>query len=169
MGSFLLVLPSAQAVVFSQGDLVLDDCDFSNSSAEVLVDATQHTVIRNAVLGDENCKYDLSAQHAFDSFGCLPYGTRQPGSHASLLRRSTESPKRCLQQENGPFFGACIGFETFSIRSLKRIFSEQTATACAGRALAFALFENILFGIQLGLFTVHVVDSSDSWRLVTCF
>lgn len=40
--------------------MILDDCDFSNSSAEVLVDASEDTVVRNTVLGDVNCKYDLS-------------------------------------------------------------------------------------------------------------
>lgn len=47
-----------QAVVFSEGELFLDDCDFSGSSASVLVfmgeDST--AMIRNAVLGDKNCE-----------------------------------------------------------------------------------------------------------------
>lgn len=49
---------AAQAVVFSENVLVLDDCDFRYSSAEVLVDATPEgrTIIRNSILGDMNCK-----------------------------------------------------------------------------------------------------------------
>lgn len=47
-----------QAVVFSQGALVLDHCDFSGSSAQTLVfsegdNATSR--IRNSVLGNTNC------------------------------------------------------------------------------------------------------------------
>lgn len=49
----------SQAVIFNEGDLVLDDCDFSESSASVLVftdPATSHTTVRNAILGDLNCE-----------------------------------------------------------------------------------------------------------------
>lgn len=47
-----------KAVVFSEGRLYLDECDFSGSSAAVLVYAGQEkfTVIRNAVLGELNCE-----------------------------------------------------------------------------------------------------------------
>ncbi|CAN0005479.1 unnamed protein product [Ectocarpus fasciculatus] len=45
-----------EAVVFSEGTLYLDDCDFSGSSASVLVysEGNSTTVVRNAVLGDNN-------------------------------------------------------------------------------------------------------------------
>lgn len=47
-----------QAVVFSDGVLFLDDCDFSESNAATLVSSGNNatTVIRNAVLGNENCE-----------------------------------------------------------------------------------------------------------------
>lgn len=47
-----------QTVVYSEGTLYLDDCDFSGSSAPVLVFAEREysTVVRNAVLGDKNCE-----------------------------------------------------------------------------------------------------------------
>lgn len=45
-----------QAVVYSEGILYLDDCDFSGSAAAQLVEGGETTVVRNAVLGDKNCK-----------------------------------------------------------------------------------------------------------------
>lgn len=47
-----------KVIVFSEGELHLDECDFSGSSAEALVFAGQeeNTVIRNAVLGEKNCE-----------------------------------------------------------------------------------------------------------------
>lgn len=47
-----------QAVVFNEGELVLDDCDFSESEASVLVytDSAARTTVRNAVLGNKNCE-----------------------------------------------------------------------------------------------------------------
>lgn len=48
----------SQSVIFSEGALYLDDCDFSRSSARVLVYSgdESNTLIRNAILGDENCE-----------------------------------------------------------------------------------------------------------------
>ncbi|CAN0379965.1 unnamed protein product, partial [Hapterophycus canaliculatus] len=45
-----------QAVVYSEGTLYLDECDFSGSSAAVLVWSGDEstTVVRNTVLGDTN-------------------------------------------------------------------------------------------------------------------
>ncbi|CBJ33868.1 probable extracellular nuclease (ISS) [Ectocarpus siliculosus] len=47
---------AGDAVVFSEGTLYLDDCNFSGSSASVLVysEGNSSTVVRNAVLGDYN-------------------------------------------------------------------------------------------------------------------
>lgn len=47
-----------KTVIFSEGKLYLDECDFSGSSAAVLVYAGQedHTVIRNTMLGEMNCE-----------------------------------------------------------------------------------------------------------------
>lgn len=47
-----------QAIVFSEGDLYLDNCDFSGSSSSVLVYSEENctAVIRNSVLGDNNCE-----------------------------------------------------------------------------------------------------------------
>lgn len=45
-----------QAVVYSEGILYLDDCDFSGSAAAQLVEGGETTVVRNAVLGDDNCE-----------------------------------------------------------------------------------------------------------------
>ncbi|CAM9271368.1 unnamed protein product, partial [Ectocarpus sp. 8 AP-2014] len=47
---------AGEAVVFSEGTLYLDDCDFSGSTASVLVysEGDSTTVVRNAVLGDNN-------------------------------------------------------------------------------------------------------------------
>lgn len=42
--------------MFSEGVLFLDDCDFSESSAPILVEGSEHTVIRNTVLGNLNCE-----------------------------------------------------------------------------------------------------------------
>lgn len=60
-----------QAVVFSEGALTLDDCDFSASSAPVLVytegpNAT--AIVRNAMLGDENCE-SITDRHKRQSGG----------------------------------------------------------------------------------------------------
>lgn len=48
-----------QEVVYSEGILFLDDCDFSGSSASVLVYSANNdnTVVRNTVLGDNNCEF----------------------------------------------------------------------------------------------------------------
>lgn len=60
-----IVLPPAnfasahkQTVIFSEGTLYLDGCDFSGSSTSVLVSSDENatTIIRNAVLGDLNCE-----------------------------------------------------------------------------------------------------------------
>lgn len=46
-------------MVFNEGELFLDDCDFSGSTASVLVTSGDgsNTTIRNAVLGDKNCEH----------------------------------------------------------------------------------------------------------------
>ena len=48
----------SKVVVFDEGRLYLDECDFSGSSSAVLVYAELEdaTVIRNAVLGELNCE-----------------------------------------------------------------------------------------------------------------
>ena len=47
-----------QAVVYSEGKIFLDDCDFSGSTSSVLVHSEPGSIaeIRNAVLGDKNCE-----------------------------------------------------------------------------------------------------------------
>lgn len=58
--TYLCLLPSMQAVVYSRGKLYLDGCDFSESSASVLVDGEEDlTVVRNAILGSDNCEWTL--------------------------------------------------------------------------------------------------------------
>lgn len=49
--------------MFSEGGLFLDDCDFSKSTASQLVYAElgSTVVIRNTVLGDNNCESRKSA------------------------------------------------------------------------------------------------------------
>ena len=54
-------------VVMSEGELVLDACDFSQSSNELLVRALKPATIRNAVLGDEN--YVSAGNNASTVFG----------------------------------------------------------------------------------------------------
>ncbi|CAN0008375.1 unnamed protein product, partial [Scytosiphon promiscuus] len=53
---------AGEAVVYSEGPLYLDECDFSGSSASVLVwaDGSTATVVRNTVLGDTNY-FDLAS------------------------------------------------------------------------------------------------------------
>ncbi|CAM9180304.1 unnamed protein product, partial [Ascophyllum nodosum] len=48
----------AETVVYSEGTLYLDDCDFRESSAYALVysESNSTTVVRNAILGDKNFK-----------------------------------------------------------------------------------------------------------------
>ena len=47
-----------QGVVFSEGELFLDDCDFTGSNSPILVFSAPNStvVIRNAALGDNNCE-----------------------------------------------------------------------------------------------------------------
>ena len=47
-----------QAVIFSEGELYLDDCDFSGSTSSTLVysEPGSTAVMRNAVLGENNCE-----------------------------------------------------------------------------------------------------------------
>lgn len=47
-----------QEVVFSEGELYLDNCDFRGSSAEMLLRAREggHTIVRNAILDTRNCE-----------------------------------------------------------------------------------------------------------------
>lgn len=47
-----------QAVVFSEGRLHLDNCDFSNCTSAVLVYSEPNSTaeMRNIVLGDKNCE-----------------------------------------------------------------------------------------------------------------
>lgn len=49
---------AAQAVIFSEGILYLDNCDFSESNASVLVFSANHerATVRNTILGDKNCE-----------------------------------------------------------------------------------------------------------------
>lgn len=62
MGLSLRVISAlllSQAVINNEGELYLDNCDFSGSIASVLIlsdgkDAV--VVIRNAVLGNDNCE-----------------------------------------------------------------------------------------------------------------
>lgn len=75
-----------KAVVFSRGALSLDDCDFSGSSASVLVYSEGDTpMIRNAVLGDENCE-----SFDFRTFRLQSFCTFLiPNSPAVAVRSST--------------------------------------------------------------------------------
>lgn len=45
-------------MVYSEGILYLDDCDFTESTASTLVFSGNETttVVRNAILGDNNCE-----------------------------------------------------------------------------------------------------------------
>lgn len=58
--SFLFVSTAKQTqpIVFSEGVLFLDDCDFTASPASVLVysEGDDTPVIRNIVLGNDNCE-----------------------------------------------------------------------------------------------------------------
>lgn len=60
-----------QALIYSDGEAYLDDCDFSGSSAPVLVYSHNESaiVIRNAVLGDNNCE-----SHRMRDWSCHEYG-----------------------------------------------------------------------------------------------
>lgn len=60
---FTRLCSASQAVVFSEGTLYLDECNFSGSTASVLVysEGDSTTVVRNAVLGDNNCEQFASA------------------------------------------------------------------------------------------------------------
>lgn len=57
-GSDAVSIYRVQAAVTSKGALFLDDCDFSRSTAPELVysEPGSTVVIRNAVLGDNNCE-----------------------------------------------------------------------------------------------------------------
>lgn len=49
------ILCSLQVVIFSEGDVSLNKCDFSESNATVLVDNNVgKVIIRNTILGDNN-------------------------------------------------------------------------------------------------------------------
>lgn len=53
----VLLFIDPKTVVYSEGTLNLDNCDFSESSSSVLVLGQQEfTTVRNAILGDVNCK-----------------------------------------------------------------------------------------------------------------
>ena len=47
-----------QGVIYSEGDLFLDDCDFNGSETSVLVysEPGETAIIRRTELGDQNCK-----------------------------------------------------------------------------------------------------------------
>lgn len=50
-----------QSIIYSEGELTFDGCDFSRSSADVLVEGNDDdALIRNAILGDMNCEPSLS-------------------------------------------------------------------------------------------------------------
>ena len=55
---FCLLPLRRKTVVYSEGTLYLDDCDFRESSAYALVysESNSTTVVRNAILGDKNCE-----------------------------------------------------------------------------------------------------------------
>lgn len=50
-----------QAVVYNQGKLIMDFCDFSGSEANFLVDTSQGAIIRNTALSNKNCESRLHA------------------------------------------------------------------------------------------------------------
>lgn len=51
------VMISVQAVVFSDGCLKMNNCDFSKCSATPLVHGVENdTIIRNTIMGDTNCE-----------------------------------------------------------------------------------------------------------------
>lgn len=65
-----LVFIIAQSVVYGDGELFLDSCDFRGCSATVLVEGVEGAVfVRNAVLGDNNC----------ECVRCLCWKRRRPG------------------------------------------------------------------------------------------
>ncbi|CAB1100085.1 unnamed protein product [Ectocarpus sp. CCAP 1310/34] len=59
---FTQLCSASQVVVFSEGTLYLDECNFSGSTASVLVysEGDLNTVVRNAVLGDNNSDESLT-------------------------------------------------------------------------------------------------------------
>lgn len=77
-----------QAVIFSEGDVFLDSCDFSGSSAAILLYAegsSATSTVRNAVLGDNNCEWTgtpgiacvswvqmFACPHCFPECSCAP-------------------------------------------------------------------------------------------------
>lgn len=56
---FLVIRFMLQAVVFSEGELSMDNCDFSKSWAPTLVfsNSVSKTTVRNTLLGDNNCEF----------------------------------------------------------------------------------------------------------------
>ncbi|CBJ26637.1 adhesin-like protein [Ectocarpus siliculosus] len=90
---------AGEAVVFSEGILYLDDCDFSGSAASVLVYSERNstTVVRNAVLGDNNYfdvaeaaseAGDIPTAHSLISVnvtcdGWMPFSSTPPCSEGS--------------------------------------------------------------------------------------
>lgn len=54
-----LCFGTEQAVVYNQGKLMMDFCDFRGSEADFLVDTSQGAIIRNTALSNKNCKSRL--------------------------------------------------------------------------------------------------------------
>lgn len=79
-----------QAIIFNEGKLVLDGCDFSKNSASVLVftDDTRRTIVRNAILGDLNCefpsRYNVVIERKCELRGAMNKDVRSPPDSARL-------------------------------------------------------------------------------------
>lgn len=87
-------LHALQVVVFSEGELSLNECDFSACSATELVYAAPGapTMIRNAVLGSSNCEGPHIFCLSFTSVVEVPAGWVLAKAYALIdFRRS--SPK----------------------------------------------------------------------------
>ncbi|CAN0067564.1 unnamed protein product, partial [Laminaria digitata] len=104
---------SAPCVV-SEGEVVLDSCDFSESGSKVLVSASREVTVRNAIMGDKNYAYvgyNSSARFAVDAHTCASL----PNASACL-----GEGEYCLDAANGmgvlcPSYVAAATGETVSL------------------------------------------------------
>ncbi|CAN0395186.1 unnamed protein product, partial [Ectocarpus sp. 12 AP-2014] len=103
--------------VVSEGDMVLDVCDFSGSGTPTLVRASRAVAIRNAVLGDQNfgrAGFNASSLLGVGAHGCssLPEGL------------SCSVAEECVDAENGmgvlcPSFTEAATGGLFSLADVK--------------------------------------------------
>ena len=80
--------------VISEGAVVLDSCDFSDSTSDVLISASREVTVRNAIMGDKNYAYvgyNSSANFAVDAHTCASL----PEASACLIEGE------CVDAANG--------------------------------------------------------------------